>query len=81
MIEDVADRMEGITTHVLGWEAKCWDYFCFAYGSLDLLKVHSFSRIQGSLQFSRSDGSMVVSNLSRLDRFNASSDFGRRVDP
>ena len=23
MIEDVADRMEGITTHVLGWEAKC----------------------------------------------------------
>ena len=30
MIEDVADRLGGIGTTILGWEAKCWDYFCFS---------------------------------------------------
>ena len=49
MIEDVADRMRGTTTTISGWEAKCWDYFCFTYGFLDLWKVHSFSHIQRSL--------------------------------
>ena len=49
MIEDAAERMGGITITISGWEAKCWDYFCFTYGLLDLWKVHSFSHIQGSL--------------------------------
>ena len=49
MIEDVANRMGGITITISGWEAKCLNYFCFAYGLLDLWNVHSFSRIQGSL--------------------------------
>ena len=40
MIEDVADRMEGIGTTISGQEAKCWDYFCFAFGLLELWKVH-----------------------------------------
>ena len=75
MIEDATDRLGGVGTTISGREAKCWDYFCFAFGLLDLWKVHSFSRIQGSLQFSRSDGSVAVTNLSRLDRFYASSVF------
>ena len=64
MIEDVANRMGGIGTTISGGEAKFQDYFCFAFGLLDLWKAHSFSRIQGSLQFSRSDGSVVGTYLS-----------------
>ena len=30
IIEDVVDRMGGITTTISGWEAKCRDYICFA---------------------------------------------------
>ena len=75
MIEDVADRMGGIGTIISRREAKCWDYFCFSFGLLVLWKVHSCSRIQRSLQFSRSDGSVIGTNLSRLDGFYASSVF------
>ena len=75
MIEDATDRLGGVGTTISGREAKCWDYFCFSFGLLDLWNVHSFLRIQGSLHFSRSDGSVAVTNLSRLDRFYASSVF------
>ena len=75
MIEDASDRIGGTTTTISGGEAKCWDSFSFAFGLLDLWKVQSFSRIQGSLHFSRSDGSVVSATLSRLDRFYASSFF------
>ena len=40
MIEDAIDRLGGVGTTISGWEAKCWDYFCFAFGLLDLWKVH-----------------------------------------
>ena len=45
MIEDASDRIGCTTTTVSGWEAKCWDSFCFAFGLLDLWKVQPFSRI------------------------------------
>ena len=51
------------------------EILCFAFGVLDLWKVHSFSHIQGSLHFSRLDGSVVSATLSRLDRFYANSFF------
>ena len=68
MIEDASDRVGSTITTVSGWEVKCWDSFCFAFGLLDLWKVHSFSLIQGSLRFSRSDGSVAGATLFRLDR-------------
>ena len=52
MIEDAADRLGGVGIIISGHEAKCWDYFCFAFGLLDLWKVHSFTHIQGSIEFS-----------------------------
>ena len=36
MIEEVVDRLGGFGTTISGHEAKCWDYFCFAFGLLDL---------------------------------------------
>ena len=75
MIEDASNRIGGTTTTISGWEAKCWDSFSFAFGLLDLWKVQSFSHIQGSLNFSRSNGSVVSAPLSQLDRFYANSFF------
>ena len=76
MIEDASDRVGSTITTVSGWEVKCWDSFCFAFGLLDLWKVHSFSCIQRSLQFSGSDGSVVGATLSWLDRFYVGSFLG-----
>ena len=75
MIEEASDRRGGSISTITGREARAWDSFCFSFGLLDLWNIHSISRMQGSLHFSRSNGSMVAANLARLDRFYASSFF------
>ena len=75
MIEEASDRRGGTISTITGREAQAWDSFCFSFGLLDLWNIHSFSPMQGSLHFSRSDGSVFAANLARLDRFYASSFF------
>ena len=52
MVEYATDRLGGVGTTISGRAAKCWNYFCFSFGLLDLWKVHSFTHIQGSIEFS-----------------------------
>ena len=75
IIAEESDKRGGSINTITGREARAWDSLCFSFGLLDLWNAHSFSRIQGSLNFSRSDGSVFAANLPRLDRFYASSFF------
>ena len=68
MLEDVSDRLGGISHTISGLELYEWEHFIFALGLMDLWRVSSFEHMQDSLTYSRSDRKQPHTNLSRLDR-------------
>ena len=71
MLEDGCDRLGGTSQTISGLELYEWERLIFSLGLLDLWHVSSFTRIQDSLEYSRSDRRQSHANLSRLDRFYA----------
>ena len=72
MIEAPEDRCGGSQTTIHGTELAAWERLCLTLWIVDVWHVEGFARERGSLLYSRSDRRIGSTNLSRLDRINAS---------
>mgnify|MGYP002774994443 FL=1 len=84
MLEQPSDRVGGSNSTIHGRELAAWERLVFKTRILDAWNVCSFSRLNGTLLFSRSnrrnvDGQLSLrdsTNLSRIDRYYISDYFG-----